>query len=228
MKNNIQLIVFDIAGTTVRDNGEIADAFQSALHQHGYEVPHEKIYPLMGYKKPEAIRMMLEEFESDPSAITAEYINIIHSKFLQLMVEYYKTTNHLQPLANAENVFAYFKDKNVKIGLDTGFSHEITSVIIERLGWLNDGKIDYAISSDEVPAGRPQPYMIQKMMRAAGITDSKNVVKIGDTEVDINEGKNASCLYSIAVTTGAFTREALLPYSPDFIIDDLNELIEIL
>ncbi|HRH60832.1 MAG TPA: HAD-IA family hydrolase [Chitinophagaceae bacterium] len=228
MQHNIQLIVFDIAGTTVKDNGEIADAFQQAMHEHGYEIPHEKIYPLMGYKKPEAIRIMLEEYESDASAINAQYINIIHSRFLQLMVQHYATTDELKPLPHAEEIFAHYKNKGVKIGLDTGFSHEITNIIIEKLGWLRDEKIDYVVSSDEVAAGRPHPYMIQKMMAAASITNAKKVVKLGDTEVDINEGKNAGCLFSIGVTTGAFTREALLPYTPDFIIDDLMELIEIL
>ena len=66
------------------------------------------------------------------------------------------------------------------------------------------------------------------MMAAAGIDDPKQVIKIGDTEVDVNEGKNAGCLYAIGITTGAFTREALEPYDPDFIIDDLAELISIL
>ena len=129
---------------------------------------------------------------------------------------------------NAEEVFVYLKTNGVKIGLDTGFSKEITNVIINRLGWLKDGKIDYVVSSDEVPAGRPQPYMIQKMMKEAGIEDAKKVVKLGDTEVDVNEGKNAGCLYTIGVTTGAFTREQLEPYEPSFIIDDLKELIDIL
>jgi len=65
-------------------------------------------------------------------------------------------------------------------------------------------------------------------MQRAGIDDAKKVVKIGDTEVDVNEGKNAGCLFSIAVTTGAFTKEQLAAYSPDFIIDDLKELLNIL
>ena len=70
--------------------------------------------------------------------------------------------------------------------------------------------------------------MIHKIMALTGVTDPKRIVKIGDTEVDVNEGKNSECLYSIGVTTGAFTREALLPYQPDFIVDDLIELIEII
>jgi len=228
MHNTIKLAVFDIAGTTVKDNGEIAEAFHDAMKEKGYDIPHEKIYPLMGYKKPEAIRMMLEEYESDIADITTEYINIIHDRFIELMVRYYTHTDQLQALPHAEEIFTWLKTRNIKVGLDTGFSTHITNVIIDRLGWLKDGKIDYVVCSNEVQAGRPYPYMIQKMMQAAGIEDAKEVIKLGDTEVDINEGKNAGCLYSIGITTGAFTREALRPYQPDFIIDDLKELIGIM
>jgi len=225
---DIKLVVFDIAGTTVKDNGEIATAFHNAMKERGYDIPHEKIYPLMGYKKPEAIRMMLQEYEIDITAITAEYINNIHDRFIELMVQYYKNTDQLQALPHAEEVFAWLKKHNIKIGLDTGFSTDITNIIIDRLGWLKDGKIDYVVCSNEVTAGRPHPYMIQKMMKAAGIENAKQVIKLGDTEVDVNEGKNAGCLFSIGVTTGAFTRAALEPYNPDFIIDDLSELVGIL
>jgi phosphonatase-like hydrolase len=228
MNSSIKLVVFDIAGTTVKDNGEIALAFQSALKEKGYEVPVEKINPLMGYKKPEAIKMMLNEYEPDSTKITEAYINSIHSRFLQIMIDYYTHTADLQSLPHAEEVFKKLQENGIKVGLDTGFSSDITNVIVGRLGWLKDGKVDYVVSSNEVPAGRPQPFMIQKMMQAAGIDDARQVVKLGDTEVDINEGKNAGCLYSIALTTGAFTREQLLPYEPSFIIDDLSELIPIL
>lgn len=225
---DVKLVVFDIAGTTVKDNGEIATAFHDAMKENGYDIPDEKIYPLMGYKKTEAIKIMLEEYESDAASITTEYINSIHERFVELMVQYYANTNELQALPNAEKMFAWLKEKKIKIGLDTGFPTEITNVLIERLGWLKEKKIDYVVCSNEVPAGRPHPYMIKKMMKAAGIENPQQVIKLGDTEVDVNEGKNAGCLYSIGVTTGAFTKEALEPYQPDFIIDDLIELVDIL
>ncbi len=226
--SSIELVVFDIAGTTVKDNGEVAISFQKAMHEYGYDIPVEKITPLMGYKKTEAIKTMLNEFEPDQSKITREKIDAIHKRFIELMVAYYSETKDLQSLQNAEEVFAYLKNKKVKIGLNTGFYNDITDVIMDRLGWLKKGTIDYVVSSNEVAAGRPHPYMIQKIMKDASVTDAKKVIKLGDTEVDVGEGKNAGCLYSIAVTTGAFTREQLEPYHPDFIIDDLHELIAII
>ena len=66
--------------------------------------------------------------------------------------------------------------------------------------------------------------MIQTLMHRNGVDDPNEVVKIGDTEVDINEGRNAGCALVIAVTTGAFTRQELHEYNPDHIIDDLSYL----
>ncbi|WP_121357617.1 HAD hydrolase-like protein [Flavisolibacter nicotianae] len=227
MQPTIELIVFDIAGTTVKDTGAIALAFQTALREFGYHIPLEQINPLMGYKKTEAIKKMLEVYEGDKVRITDEFVNTIHQRFLESMVEYYQTTKDLQSLPHAENVFHSLKERNIKVGLNTGFSKEITEVIVERLGWVKKGLVDYVVSSNEVEAGRPHPFMIRNMMQKAGIIEPKKVVKVGDTEVDVNEGKNADCLYSIGVTTGAFKREELEPYEPSFIIDDLSELLRI-
>jgi phosphoglycolate phosphatase-like HAD superfamily hydrolase len=47
---------------------------------------------------------------------------------------------------------------------------------------------------------------------------------VGDTEVDVLEGRNAGCGLVVSVTTGALSREQLTVFGPDMIIDDLTEL----
>lgn len=227
MEQAIELIVFDIAGTAIRDTGAIALAFRLAMQEFGYEVPLKQINPLMGYKKPEAIIKMLEVYELERNKITDSYVDAIHKRFLSLMIDYYASTPDLQPLPGVEKVFVELKQRKIKVGLNTGFSNDITEVIIERLGWLQNDMIDYVISSNEVKAGRPQPYMIHEMMKRANVDDPRKVIKVGDTEVDVNEGKNAECLYSIGITTGAYSREELKLYEPSFIIDSMDELLGI-
>jgi phosphonatase-like hydrolase len=223
----IELVVFDIAGTTVKDKGEIAIAFQLAMKEFGYDIPKSAIMPLMGYKKPEAIRMMLDEYELDEKVVTQELIDAIHEEFIIAMIDYYNTENAVEAFEQTEQVFAALKSKGIKIGLDTGFSKAIASVIIDKLGWLKDSKIDCLVCSDEVPLGRPNPYMIKKIMYQTGVYETQHVIKVGDTEVDVNEGKNANCKYSIGITTGSFTKEELVPFEPSFIIDQLQELLPI-
>jgi phosphoglycolate phosphatase-like HAD superfamily hydrolase len=70
--------------------------------------------------------------------------------------------------------------------------------------------------------------MIHFAMNLFSINDPKEVVKIGDSKIDIEEGQNAHCLYSIGITTGAQTKAQLAEAKPDQIIDNLNELISFL
>ena len=65
-------------------------------------------------------------------------------------------------------------------------------------------------------------------MEGLNIAEANNVVKVGDTEVDVEEGRNAGCGLVVSVTTGAYSRQELKKFSPDFIIDSLQELTAIL
>lgn len=228
MKNDIKLVVFDISGTTVKDKGEITEAFEKSFEQKGYHISKEKIAAVMGYKKTDAIKTLLEEFAKDKSIINENLINEMHDFFIQNMIDYYTNTNELEPLPFVVETFDFLKKNNVKIGLDTGFFSDITNVVVDKLGWLKNGLIDCVISSNEAKEGRPQPYMIQELMKRANVSDSKKVIKVGDTEVDVREGRNAECFYSIAVTTGAYSRKDLELYNPDFVIDSMKELQELL
>ena len=114
----------------------------------------------------------------------------------------------------------------VAVFVNTGFTKEITDTILERLNWK--GHVDEFISSDEVEAGRPQPFMIRELMQRLSVTDASEVIKVGDTEVDVEEGRNAGCGKVISVTTGAYTRNELEQYQPDYIIDNLDNLRSII
>jgi phosphonatase-like hydrolase len=219
----VKLVVFDMAGTTVKDKNYVGIAFQLAMRSYGYEVAIEQINPIMGYEKPLAIRMMLERLQVEN--ITSEMVEQIHLAFVNLMKEFYLETDQLTALPHVEETFERLRGMGVKVALNTGFSRDIADIIIDRLGWGD--KVDLLVASDEVPKGRPYPDMINKIMQQLGVESAGSVIKIGDTEVDVNEGLNAGCKYVIGVTTGAFTREELLKYQPTHIIDDIAEIFEI-
>jgi phosphonatase-like hydrolase len=224
----IKLVVFDIAGTTVKDDHEVSKAFQAALKKYNYHVELDKINPLMGYEKNLAIRQMLQLHETDSDKITTELVGNIHKEFVLQMIHFYKYEPGIDPLPNVEETFATLRSNGVQVGINTGFSRDIADTIVTRLQWHEKGLIDHVVGSDEVELGRPHPYMIQKMMQDGGITDPLQVAKVGDTEVDVREGQNAGCKYVIGVTTGIFTRAELETYNPTHIIDDIAQVIEII
>lgn len=224
---SIKLVVFDMAGTTVRDENKVTQTFRNALQHHGYDVPEYIINPLMGYKKIVAITKMLHFYESNQLKITSDLISKIHESFVRLMIDYYQKADFLEALPNAESTMLALKKSGIQVGINTGFSRDIAEVIIGRLAWREKGLFDFLVCSDEVAEGRPNPGMINRLRQLGGIAEADEVAKVGDTEVDIREGQNAGCKYAIAVTTGAFSRAELEPYHPTHIIDDIAEVLDI-
>lgn len=219
----IQLVVFDIAGTTVHDEGDVAATFVNAFKKYSLEVDQNAVNEVMGFRKRDAISSLLKKFYPDDKNHSEELIDKIHDSFISNMVSFYKTDPGLRPLPHAEQTFKTLHDAGLKLALNTGFTKEITDTILQRLGWKNN-LVDLVISSDEVAQGRPHPFMIKALMKSAGIEDARLVAKVGDTQVDVQEGRNAGCGLVISVTTGAYSREQFQNFHPDFIIDSLNEL----
>jgi phosphonatase-like hydrolase len=221
----IKLVVFDMAGTTVADDNFVGKAFQNAFSINGYEVYPSQVNPLMGYKKIDAIKIVLDELGEE---YTMDTVQDIHTDFVKEMIDFYEYDPAVKPMKNTEDIFQQLKEKGILIALNTGFPKSIADAIIHRLQWKQKGLVDDYIASDEVEEGRPNPFMMEELMRRAGVADAMAVAKIGDTTVDIEEGKNAGCGYVIAVTTGAATRSELEAHYPTHIIDDLSELIPLL
>lgn len=224
----VKLVVFDIAGTTVKDDHNVSKAFQAALLKSGYEVPIELIDPLMGYEKTQAIRQILRLHEHNDTKITPELVSKIHQEFVGEMIAHYKSGQGIEALPHVEETFAKLHQLGIQVGINTGFSRDIADTVVERLKWKDKGLIDHVVGSDEVELGRPYPFMIEKMMRDGGIESAAEVAKVGDTEVDVREGHNAGCKYVIGVTTGIFSREGLEAYHPTHIVDDMADIINII
>ncbi len=221
----IQLAIFDMAGTTVMDENNVATAFQKAFDLNGITIEKEIVNPLMGYHKPLAIQMVLEQLNIQ---FDADLIEEIHTDFEGEMLDFYDSDISVKPMPGAEEIFQYLKEKGVRIALNTGFSAIIAEAIISRFQWDDRGLIDDYIGSDEVEMGRPYPFMIKELMQRNGIDDPQLVAKIGDTTVDVEEGLNAGCKFVIAITTGACTQADLLNKNPTHIIHHLSQLPAIL
>lgn len=217
---SVKLAVFDIAGTTVADKNFVGKAFQKAFFEYGFSIGEDDANTLMGYKKTHAIEMMLKKLDAE---FDAELVEDIHETFTAEMLDFYEYDPQVQPLPGAEEVFLWLKEKGVRVALNTGFPRVIADAILHRLQWIEKGLVDDLIASDEVDQGRPHALMMEQLMYRAGIDDPMLVVKTGDTEVDIAEGKNAGCGLVVAVTTGAYTRNELEPFAPHYIIDSLIE-----
>lgn len=213
----MELIVFDMAGTTVHDENKVGLTLQAALKEFGFDFSVDQINVVMGYEKPVAISILTEE--KNP-----ELINKIHDVFVAKMIAFYKESKEVKATSNAHETIQYLRSNGIKVAFDTGFSRPIADVIFEKLNWKQGVDFDFSITSDEVEHGRPYPDMIFKAMEHFNISDAKLVGKVGDTMSDLQQGENAKCGLVVGVTTGAYSRKELEHHYHNYIIDDLSEL----
>ncbi len=225
---SIQLVVFDMAGTTVKDSNNVHQALRKALQRAGFYFTDEEINPYMGIPKPLAIKYLLAQRPTAKHLVEDEdFIQEIHKDFVAEMLLFYQHSEEVMEKPFASEVFKTLKSKGIKVALDTGFSREIADAIIHRLGWDKGDLIDFSVTSDEVANGRPYPDLIFKAMEIAGITDSQEVAKVGDTSSDLQEGTAAGCKFVIGITTGAFSKESLEKEQHTHLVSDLREILPI-
>ena len=218
---DIRLAVFDLAGTTVNDPDGVNSALRQSLETAGLAVSRDDVNAVMGIAKPEAIRRLIVAGEHRH---LLSRIDAIHADFVARMIRFYQSDPSVHEIAGTSDVFARLNRVGIKVAVNTGFGREITNVLLARLGWEERGLIQASIASDEVPRGRPYPDMIHAIMKKLGMSDPRQIAKIGDTPVDIQEGFNAGCGVVVGVTQGSHARAELERFSPTHLIGTVAEL----
>jgi phosphonatase-like hydrolase len=218
----IELVVFDMAGTTVYDGDSVNRCLRDALAAAGLPVSAEAVNEVMGLPKPESLRLLIER--SALRETLAARVPAIHADFVERMFCYYQSDPAVREIPGASETFARLKQGGIKVALDTGFSRDIMQVLLGRLGWSESALVDAAVASDEVPRGRPHPDMIRRLMATLDVSSPERVAKVGDTPADLLEGANAGCGMVVGVTEGTHTQEQLRPYPHTHLIGSVREL----
>ena len=220
----IQLAMFDMAGTTVNDEVDghplMVISMMRAFAKHGIELAPDAINKHRGKQKSEAIQTLLKEV-AELSPADAERVG--DSVYRDFLHELESNLASISEIDGTTELFRHLRSKDIHIGVGSGFPMQVVQAIVSQLGWLEKGLLDYVGSAEQVGVGRPNPQMILDAMKQLNITDGSKVVKIGDTVVDIQEGKNARA-WTVAVLTGSQTETQLMAAAPDYILSSVREL----
>ncbi|TDS12332.1 phosphonatase-like hydrolase [Sphingobacterium paludis] len=221
----IQMVVCDMAGTTINEDNLVYKTLRQAINQFGYDftLPHVLTHGA-GKEKRQAIESIIGTVEKN---LEPQRITEIFQLFLDLLEEKYASAP-ITPQANAAAFFKALTSKGIRIVLNTGYNKKTAEKLMDRLGWKVGADIDALVTADDVPRNRPHPDMILHAMQRFGIQSGDRVVKVGDSAIDIQEGQNAGCRLNIGITTGAHTKEQLQSASPNYIVDNLMDILPLL
>lgn len=220
----IQLVVFDMAGTTVYDGDAVNTCLRRALASIGVVVSREDVNRVMGLPKPVAIRGLLTATSSAAQEDVESMAASAFADFQRQMIYFYGSDPDVRPIDGAERVFQQLKEHGIIVALDTGFTRHVADAILNRLGWNASEWIDVTVTSDEVANGRPYPDLIIRAMELAGVSTAANVAKVGDTPSDLLQGTAAGCSIVIGVTQGSHTVSELAPYPHTHLVNTVGDV----
>jgi phosphonatase-like hydrolase len=217
----IERVVFDMAGTTVDEGNVVYRTLHKAIEKKCPTVSFEDVLKWgAGKEKQQAIR---ETIKGTNSVLDEQSIQDAFQDFLVLLNEAYE---HLivVPTNNTERLFIELRELGIKVVLNTGYNEKTANSLIQKLNWTLGVHYDLLVTSSDVKNNRPLPDMILFAMNQLNIKDAATVIKVGDSTIDIEEGRNAGCKLNIGVTTGAHDKAELMTANPDYIFDNIYDL----
>ncbi len=229
----IELVVFDMAGTTVTDQHEVERCFAEAAAQTGLFVTPERILAMQGLAKRYVFETLWKEQLGDLHPDVTQQTDVSYATFKGILENHYRTQG-ATPTEGCLETFSWLRERGIAVALTTGFYRVVTDIILEKLGWLNglnaerigtpNSLVQLSIASDEVKRGRPYPDMIERAMHRLGVSNPKAVVNIGDTPSDLLSGRAAGVALNLGVVNGTHSREQLEDYPHDYLLNSLAEL----
>jgi phosphoglycolate phosphatase len=216
--SRITVACLDMAGTTVRDDGTVLEAFASAIAAQNLPVKAfnqamTDVRSTMGQSKIEVFRRIL----GDETA--ARKANEAFEDHYAAAVR----AGAVAPMPGAVETITRLREAGIRVCLATGFSPATRDAIIGQLGW--GGLADLVLSPADAGRGRPWPDLpLTALLRLRGGAVSELAVA-GDTGSDVESGLRAGAAVVAGVLTGADSRDDLERAGAPLILDTIADLV---
>lgn len=214
-----ELVVLDMAGTTVVDDGIVEQAFQRAAERTGvaermpWEDALDYVRVTMGQSKIDVFTHLAGGDQEAAVRATAAF----EDAYAEIVQE-----QGVTPIPGAADAIRELKEAGLSVVLTTGFAPVTRGALIDGLGWR--GLVDLALSPVDAGRGRPAPDLVLTAVLRTRTSSVAAVAVVGDTVSDVESGRRAGAGFVAGVLTGAHDRDALTSAGADAVLPDVTAL----
>jgi phosphoglycolate phosphatase len=200
--SRFSVLCLDMAGTTVRDDNTVMEAFAAAIGSRTLPVREfnsamKYARATMGQSKIEVFRHILGDEEA------AQAANAAFEKHYAGAV----AKGDIAPMPGAVELFAACRAAGIKVCLSTGFAPVTRDAIVDSLGWHS--LVDLFLSPADAGRGRPWPDMPLTALLRLGGDSVASLAVVGDTPADVESGLRAGAGLVAGVLSGDSSRADL-------------------
>lgn len=210
----VDSIFFDVDGTLVDSREDIVGAANHALHALG--LPEKKKELIVSYVGTGVRDLIKKSLGAKQASLVEEAVDIFS--------RYYMAHSHdkstLYP--HVKEILEYFKDKRKYIL--TNRYRRFADATLKGLGVRS--YFEEIFGGDDENCLKPLPCVLDKIFLELKLNKARTIV-VGDMAIDVKTGKNSG-VATCWVTYGLGKPEEIKPLKPDYIIDDILELKEVI
>jgi phosphonatase-like hydrolase len=214
--NDVELICFDMAGTTVIDNGLVLEAFRRTIDDLGVTgdeatIAEAYVVETMGQSKIEVFTALFDE-----RAIAA------NDAFERNFVDAAQVLG-VSEIPGARSTVETLRSIGIKVALTTGFSPSTREALIEELNWGD--LFALRVSPADAGRGRPAPDMVLWCALKSQVTAMNALMVVGDTASDMQAGLRAGAGYCVGVLSGNDDESRLMDAGADDVVNSVVDLL---
>ena len=217
---NLEMAAFDVAGTTVKDDGVVIEAFKVA-----FENTQPDLWPVkggewtqyaidtMGQSKIEVFTTLLGDPEKAYQANIAfeeAYVNEIAEQ-------------GVKPISGSLELFAALREKGIPVVLTTGFSRSTLNVLLTELDWFD--LVDLTVTPEEAGRGRPHPDMLKFAAQQVNALSPEFSLVVGDTESDMKSAVAFGSKHIFGVLSGAHKKQQLISSGATSVVNSVADIL---
>ncbi|MBI3486000.1 HAD-IA family hydrolase [Candidatus Daviesbacteria bacterium] len=208
--NKFKAILFDVDGTLLDTDEWVFEAFNYSLKKHNLApITKKQLNSLMGNILKDCYKILAPN--GDLISLCEAHETYQNSR-LNLIKAFPKSRKTLKTL----------KKSGIKLAaVSSRYANLIETLKVGKLYEF----LEVVISADDVKNPKPHPEPLLLALKKLNV-EVKDALMVGDTHIDILAGKAAK-VKTAAVTYGFFGKE-IAKQNPDFLLDNLEQLLEII